>query len=546
MIALRAILLATALAVPARSASGGISRVIHEVTSPYHHIRVLDDGNFRTLCFDDALETSMSIQNPLTGHYEYTEYFHMPWLWNTNISKVLIIGLGGGSAQRSFEHYYPRVTVDSVEIDPTVLQIANDYFNFRESERQKVHLEDGRVYLRRSTAQYDLIVLDAYVQGRYGSCLPQHLATQEFFQIARDHLTTNGIVAYNVIGNVTGWHAEIVGAIYRTLTTVFPQVYLFRCNTSQNIVLIATKARGRAEINGLRQRAHLLVQSGRIELPGFLDRLSSIQFAPPANLARCPILTDDFAPVEGLAGGGGKTESSRSRANSPAGSALPPVDSRLRVETDPFATPRARMVTDQLAPPGRGITNAQVLHAMGKVPRQEFIPAQLRSQAYQDSPLPIGFNQTISQPYIVAFMTEQLRPRPTDRVLEIGTGSGYQAAILSELVAQVYTIEIVPELARRAAADLSRLGYTNVFPRAGDGYNGWPEASPFDAIIVTCAPDKVPQPLVEQLKEGGRMIIPIGSGFDQQLVLLTKRAGILERRAMLPVRFVPMTRALKP
>jgi len=204
------------------------------------------------------------------------------------------------------------------------------------------------------------------------------------------------------------------------------------------------------------------------------------------------------------------------------------------------------MVTQQLSASDRGITNAQVLRAMAKVPRHEFVPEQFRTQAYQDSPLPIGFGQTISQPYIVAFMPEQLQPKPSDRVLEIGTGSGYQAAVLSELVAQVYTIEIVQELGKRAAADLSRLGYTNVNVRVGDGYSGWPEAAPFDAIIVTCAPEQVPQPLVEQLKEGGRLIIPVGGGYDQQLVLLTKKAGKLEHRALLPVRFVPMTRSQKP
>jgi spermidine synthase len=290
-------------------ASVSLTRVIYEVTSPYHHIRVLEDSQLRTLCFDDALETRMSVQNPLTGHFEYTEYFHMAGLWNTNITSVLMVGLGGASAQRSFEHYYPLIRLETVEIDPTVFQVAKDYFNFQESERQKVHIEDGRVFLRRSSAQYDLIVLDAYVQGRYGSCLPQHLATQEFFKIVRDHLTTNGIVAYNVIGNTGGWHAEIVGAVYRTLNTVFPQVYLFACKTSQNIVLIATRARFRAELNGLRQRANWLVQSGRVTLPTFRERLDSLQLWPPSNLASCPILTDDFAPVEGLAGGGGKAES---------------------------------------------------------------------------------------------------------------------------------------------------------------------------------------------------------------------------------------------
>ena len=199
------------------------------------------------------------------------------------------------------------------------------------------------------------------------------------------------------------------------------------------------------------------------------------------------------------------------------------------------------MIQEQLLGAGRDITNARVLAVMEKVPRHEFVPEQYRNRAYEDGPLPIGYDQTISQPYIVAFMTEQLDPRPTDRVLEIGTGSGYQAAVLAQLVAEVYTIEIIEPLAQRAEADLKRLGYTNIHVRAGDGYKGWPEAAPFDAIIVTCAPENVPQPLVEQLKDGGRMIIPVGAQPDQELVLLRKQGELLEKRAVLPVRFVPMT-----
>lgn len=199
------------------------------------------------------------------------------------------------------------------------------------------------------------------------------------------------------------------------------------------------------------------------------------------------------------------------------------------------------MVSQQLTVPGRDITNARVLSAMRKVPRHELVPASLRAQAYGDYPLPIGFDQTISQPFIVAFMTEKLDPKSTDKVLEIGTGSGYQAAVLAELVREVYTIEIVEPLARRAEADLKRLGYANVFVRAGDGYKGWPEASPFDAIIVTCAPERVPQALVDQLREDGRMIIPVGPAGNQELYLLRKKNGAVERRAVLPVRFVPMT-----
>src|SRR5437867_6015250 len=178
-----------------------------------------------------------------------------------------------------------------------------------------------------------------------------------------------------------------------------------------------------------------------------------------------------------------------------------------------IARERQRMVQEQLVP--RGIHDGRVLAAMARVPREEFVPADSRAASYEDGPLPIGHGQTISQPYIVAFMTEQLRPRPSDRVLEIGTGSGYQAAILAGLVKDVYTIEIIDALAKDAEATLQRLGYKNVHVRVGDGYRGWPEHASFDAITVTCAPDHVPQPLIDQLKEGGRMIIPVG-GFGNQ------------------------------
>ena len=218
-----------------------------------------------------------------------------------------------------------------------------------------------------------------------------------------------------------------------------------------------------------------------------------------------------------------------------------PANGAVATNTSQFATRRMQMVKEQLSGPGRDITNVRVLAALDKVPRHEFVPESYRDLAYDDRPLPIGYGQTISQPYIVAFMTEKLSLQPTDRVLEIGTGSGYQAAVLAELVAKVYTIEIIEPLARRAQADLQRLGYTNVLVRAGDGYPGWPDAAPFDAIIVTCAPDKVPPPLIEQLKDGSRLIIPIGKIWDQKLVLLHKRGPRREQTAVLPVRFVPMT-----
>ncbi len=209
-------------------------------------------------------------------------------------------------------------------------------------------------------------------------------------------------------------------------------------------------------------------------------------------------------------------------------------------DSESFAARRTAMVEGQLR--SRGITNEAVLAAMERVPRHELVPAELRYRAYGDHPLPIGHGQTISQPYIVAFMTQALRPAAADRVLEIGTGSGYQAAVLGELVTSVHTLEIVEPLGERARADLERLNYTNVFVRVGDGYLGWPEQAPFDAIIVTCSPDHVPQPLVDQLRDGGRMIIPVGEDWrGQELVLLEKRGTNVVKQAVLPVLFVPMT-----
>ncbi len=203
-----------------------------------------------------------------------------------------------------------------------------------------------------------------------------------------------------------------------------------------------------------------------------------------------------------------------------------------------FKTLRERMVETQIK--ARGIRDPHVLGAMLKVERHQFVPKKFRSQAYEDHPLPIAEGQTISQPYIVALMTELLELKGEAKVLEIGTGSGYQAAILAELVKEVYTIEIIQSLASSAQKLLKELGYRNIRVRAGDGYLGWPEAAPFDAVIVTAAPGHIPQPLVDQLKEGGCMVIPVGVGF-QTLKKLTKKAGKVEIQDIIPVRFVPMT-----
>jgi protein-L-isoaspartate(D-aspartate) O-methyltransferase len=200
---------------------------------------------------------------------------------------------------------------------------------------------------------------------------------------------------------------------------------------------------------------------------------------------------------------------------------------------------RRHMIESQIR--ARGIRDPRVLDAMAKVERHRFLRDQDIDLAYGDHPVDIGLGQTISQPYIVAFMSEALDLRPTDRVLEIGTGSGYQTAVLAELAAEVYSIEVVPAHAEAAAKLLAELGYTNVWLRCGDGYAGWPEQAPFDGIIVTAAPDHLPPPLVAQLKIGGRMVVPVGRG-DQELLTFYKQDDGLRESSRLPVRFVPLTR----
>jgi protein-L-isoaspartate(D-aspartate) O-methyltransferase len=203
------------------------------------------------------------------------------------------------------------------------------------------------------------------------------------------------------------------------------------------------------------------------------------------------------------------------------------------------AVAREAMVDRQIE--ARGIRDPRVLAALRRVPRERFIPPDVAPLAYADQPLPIGYGQTISQPYIVAYMSEALHVTENATVLEIGTGSGYQAAVLGELAREVYTIEIVPELAERARATLEGLGYSNVHVRAGDGYLGWPEQAPFDAIMVTAAPDHVPQPLIDQLALGGRLVIPVGD-VEQQIRILTRTATGIEETRTIPVRFVPFRR----
>jgi protein-L-isoaspartate(D-aspartate) O-methyltransferase len=210
-------------------------------------------------------------------------------------------------------------------------------------------------------------------------------------------------------------------------------------------------------------------------------------------------------------------------------------------QADKFTLLREQMVNQQII--ARGITDAATIDAMKKVPRHLFVPYKIVNEAYEDSPLPIGYGQTISQPYVVALMTEVTEPSQKKKVLEIGTGSGYQAAIFAEIVDSVYTIEIVPELAGESLERFKRLGYKNIVSKYGDGYKGWTEHAPFDIIVVTAAPERIPEPLVQQLAENGRMIIPVGDAWSlQKLILLTKKNGKISEKYITTVRFVPFKR----
>jgi spermidine synthase len=297
------------------------AEVIYETTTPYHHIRVVEAYGERQLCFDDSTQSRINLADPLKGHFEYSEIFQMAMLWNPVATNVLIIGLGGGSAQRSFEHYWTNVTVESVEIDPVVEKVATNYFRFIEGPRQQVHISDGRMFLRRGQSKYGVILVDAYVQGRYGSAIPYHLATKEFFQLAAQRLGTNGVLAYNVIGTTDGWQADIVGSVYRTMKEVFPQVSVFTCVSSRNVVLVGSTSPVKRDYRSLQYTANALRLAGRLKHPNFLMRLGTFREGPPRNAANSPLLTDDFAPVDGLlsSGGQGETRSGPGpRSNRPA------------------------------------------------------------------------------------------------------------------------------------------------------------------------------------------------------------------------------------
>ncbi|MGY8649182.1 MAG: spermidine synthase [Verrucomicrobiia bacterium] len=276
--------------------------VRHRSQSAHNQITVEDKGGYRMLRFNGSMETRLLIANPLLGHFEYTDYFQMPLLWNPKPKRVLVMGLGGGSTQRAFQHYFPTVHVDTVELDPTVAKVAKEWFGVKENKTHKIHISDGRGYLRRNKERkYDAIMMDAYSSNTYGSFIPYHLATKEFFQLAAEDLTVNGVLAYNVIGTYNEWRADIVGSMYRTMKTVFPHVYHFPAADSRNIVLVGVKAKtGGLTSATLRARLDLL-RRAQPKLPAhFGPRLGRIQANAPLSAAKSPVLTDDHAPISKL------------------------------------------------------------------------------------------------------------------------------------------------------------------------------------------------------------------------------------------------------
>ncbi|MCP4452848.1 MAG: hypothetical protein GY809_15410 [Planctomycetes bacterium] len=274
--------------------------LVFETTSPYHHIKVVDRGELRTLHFDNTHQSQISLNDPLQGHFEYTEYFHMPWLWNDQIKTVLMIGLGGGSIQRAYQAYWPQASTETIELDPKVVETAKTHFQFKETDRMKVFLGDGRLHVRRSQKKYDLIILDAYTANRYSSFIPYALVTKEFFKLVHTHLSDQGVLAYNVIGSVTDTRKSLVGSIYKTLKTSFPQVYMFPAEGSFNVVMVATKSSQRVTKPQLKRRLDTMMATSEKRVPSLAKRLKQFRATPPPSVERSRILTDDFAPVDGL------------------------------------------------------------------------------------------------------------------------------------------------------------------------------------------------------------------------------------------------------
>lgn len=273
---------------------------VYETTSLYNHIIVEDNAGVRILRFNGSQESKMSLQDSARGHFQYTELLQLPVYWNPAATNVLMIGLGGGSTHRAYQLLFPEIHIDAVELDPVVMKVAKTYFGVRESRTLKFHEADGRVFLRRTKQKYDAILLDAYTSTRYGSFIPHHLATMEFFTLVRERLSPNGVVLFNVIGNYQGWRADIVGAMYQTMKSVFPNVYHAPSTETQNIILIGAMNEGPFKHETkLRNTEALLKSHPRLPL-AFWRNTDLIQSSVPVSAPKSPVLSDKFAPVNGL------------------------------------------------------------------------------------------------------------------------------------------------------------------------------------------------------------------------------------------------------
>lgn len=270
-------------------------------SSAYNQIVVEDTNGYRLLRFNGSMETRMRLTNPLQGHFEYTEYFQLPLLWEPKAKRVLMMGLGGGSTVRAYQHHYPDVHLDTVELDPKVAQVAAQFFGVKETPKHKLHFRDGRQFLRlNKTHKYDAILMDAYTSNQYGTHIPFHLATKEFFTLASENLTEDGVLVFNVIGSYTGWRSDIIGSMYATMKSVFPQVYHFPASDTRNIVMLATRDRQGLTSAILRAKVDAL-RKARPNLPKhFGVRLARIRTTPPPSARNARVLTDNFAPPGGL------------------------------------------------------------------------------------------------------------------------------------------------------------------------------------------------------------------------------------------------------
>ncbi len=279
------------------------AQVLFSSNSRYNHITVVNRDNYRVLSFNGSEETRVSLHNGLLGHFEYTEHMQMPLIWTPKAKRMLMIGLGGGSTQRAYNHYYPDIQVDTVELDPMVASVAKRFFGIKESPKLKIHIGDGRVYLKKNKGpEYDIILLDAYTSHRTGSFIPYHLATKEFFTLASKNLNENGVLGYNVIGTYDGWRADNVGSLYQTLKAVFPNVYHFPSAETRNIVFVATKEKATLTTESLRTKYSALLKVHPKLSPNFLKRVQVVRNQEPNSARRSPILTDSHTPASGLLG----------------------------------------------------------------------------------------------------------------------------------------------------------------------------------------------------------------------------------------------------